>query len=330
MMTQSVLEAIGSNGRLTKRAFQSSAMLVAVFCLVIGPALVGADDRPSLAAARDRSCSKTAKSALNACGDKAEAAYSIALGKCNNLPSDEREACRQQAEEEQRDAEDECAEQYDARREVCAALGEAAYHPIIDPANFVEGISNPFFPLTPGTTFIYRGGGEVVTVTVTDRTKMILGVKCIVVRDVVEVNGEVIEDTEDFFAQDVEGNVWYLGEIVKDFENGDLVSLAGSFKAGVNGAKAGIIMKASPQVGNMYRQEFLLGEAEDLAQVLSLSGSETVPAAACNNGCLITKEFTPLEPGAVENKYYARGIGFILQINIETGERLELVEIIRR
>jgi hypothetical protein len=208
-------------------------------------------------------------------------------------------------------------------------LGEGPYNPIINPANFVEGVTNPLFPLTPGTTFIYRGGGELVTVTVTDRTKMILGVKCIVVRDVVEVDGVVVEDTEDFFAQDREGNVWYFGEITQEFENGELASLEGSFKAGVNGARPGIIMKAAPQVGNIYRQEFLLGEAEDIAEVLSLVGSATVPAASCNNDCLITKEFTPLEPGAVENKYYARGVGFILQIVPETGERLELVEIRR-
>lgn len=330
MMTRCAIKETRLNGHLAQRASRLSVLLAAVFYLIIGPALVGADDRPTLAAANDRLCTKTARSVRDACEDESEADYSIALGKCNNLPSAERAACRQQAQEEQRDAEDECAEQYDARREICGALGESAYHPVIDPANFVEGITNPFFPLTPGTTFIYHGGGEVVTVTVTDRTKMIMGVKCIVVRDVVEANGEVIEDTEDFFAQDVEGNVWYFGEIAQEFENGELTSLDGSFKAGVEGAKAGIIMKASPQVGNMYRQEFLLNEAEDLAQVLSLTGSETVPAAACNNGCLITKEFTPLEPGVVENKYYARGIGFILQINPESGERLELVEIIRR
>jgi hypothetical protein len=301
-----------------------------VFCLVIGPALAGADDRLSPTAANDRLCSKTAKAARNACGDEAEAAYSIALGKCNNLSSaSEREACQQQAREELRDAEDECAEQYTARREVCDRLGEGPYNPIINPANFVEGVTSPFFPLTPGTTFIYRGGGETVTVTVTDRTKMILGVKCIVVRDVVEVDGQVVEDTEDFFAQDVQGNVWYFGEITQEFEDGELTSLQGSFKAGVNGAKPGIIMRASPQVGNIYRQEFLLNEAEDIAEVLSLVGSATVPAAACSD-CLITKEFTPLEPGAVENKYYARGIGFILQVVPETGERLELVEIIRK
>jgi hypothetical protein len=303
-------------------------VLIAAFYLVISSALAGADD-PSTMTASDRLCTKTARAARDSCEDETEADYSIALGKCNNLPASEREACRQQAGEERRDAEDECREQYDARREVCDSLGEAAYHPVIDPAGFVEGITNPFFPLTPGTTYIYQGGDEVITVTVTDRTKTILGVKCTVVRDVVEVDGQVVEDTEDYFAQDFEGNVWYFGEIAQEFDRGEIVSLAGSWKAGVNGAKPGIIMKASPQAGNIYRQEFLLGEAEDLAEVLSLTGAETVPAASCNNGCLITKDFTPLDPGAIENKYYARGIGLILEVNPETGARVELVQIIR-
>jgi hypothetical protein len=312
------LKRMQPNGCLIKRVLTLSAVLVVLFCSVIGPSVIRADGRQ---------CTKTAKSTLDAC--EAEADYSIALGKCNNLPSSERNACRQEALRNLRDAEDECAEQFDARLEICDALGEDAYHPVINPANFVEGITNPFFPLVPGTTFIYRGGNEVVTVTVTHRTKMILGVKCIVVRDVVEVGGEVVEDTEDFFAQDVQGNVWYFGEIVQDFENGELVSIAGSFKAGVNGAKPGIIMKANPQVGEVYRQEFLLNEAEDLAEVVSRTGSATVPAATCNNDCLVTKEFSPLAPGVTEDKYYARGVGFILVVDPVSGTRVELVQIIR-
>ncbi|HWO02130.1 MAG TPA: hypothetical protein VNS63_22985 [Blastocatellia bacterium] len=322
MMLQRKIMRARPSGHITQRMAILSALLVVVFYLAIGPALAGAGDRL---------CTKTAKAARDACQDNAEADYAIALGKCNSLSSaSDREACQQQAKRDLRDAQGECSDQFDARREVCDAVGEAAYNPVVDPANFVDGITNPFFPMIPGTTFVYRGGGEDVTVTVTDRTKTILGVKCVVVRDVVKVNGQVTEDTEDFFAQDVQGNVWYFGEITQEFENGELVSIAGSFKAGVNGAKPGIIMRAAPRVGDVYRQEFLLAEAEDVAEVLGLNASATVPAASCNNDCLITKETTPLEPGAVENKYYARGIGFILQVVPETGERLELVEVIRK
>ncbi|HTG16409.1 MAG TPA: hypothetical protein VK747_14260 [Blastocatellia bacterium] len=322
MMLQRTVKTTQSSAHFTQRVAGFSAVLVIVFYLVIGTALAGAGDRL---------CTKTARAARDACTDDAEADYAIALGKCNNLSSaSDREACQQQAKRDLRDAQGECSDQFDARREICAAVGEAAYDPVIDPANFVEGITNPLFPMTPGTTFVYRGGGEDVRVTVTDRTKVILGVKCVVVRDVVTASGQVVEDTEDFFAQDVQGNVWYFGEIVQDFENGELVSLAGSFKAGVNGAKPGIIMRATPRVGDVYRQEFLLAEAEDVAEVLSLTASAMVPAASCTNDCLITKETTPLEPGVVENKYYARGVGFILQVDPETGERLELIEVIRK
>jgi hypothetical protein len=227
-----------------------------------------------------------------------------------------------------------CGEQFEARREVCGLLGEAPYDPRINPGNFVDPTQiggtvspNPYFPLVAGTTRMYSGGGQTITVSVTGLTKVIVGVACVVVRDIVEENGQVIEDTEDWFAQDVDGNVWYFGEIAQEFTNGELVSLQGSWKAGVDGAKPGIIMKASPQVGDAYRQEFALGRAEDLAQVLSLTGSATVPAASCNGNCVATRDFTPLDPGVVENKYYAPGIGLILEVNLETGTRVELVGI---
>ena len=116
-----------------------------------------------------------------------------------------------------------------------------------------------------------------------------------------------------------------FGEIAKNYEDGELVDLEGSWEAGVDGAKAGIIMKADPQVGDVYRQEFFLGDAEDMGEVLSLSGDETVPAADCDNECLVTKDYTPIEPDVEENKYYAPGVGPILEVDVETGERVELV-----
>jgi len=164
-----------------------------------------------------------------------------------------------------------------------------------------------------------------LTDTVTDEVKEILGVTCAVVHNLVKENGEVIEDTEDWYAQDIFGNVWYFGEIAQDFEDGELVSIDGSWKAGVDGAKAGIIMKAAPAVGDVYRQEFSLGNAEDLAEVLSLTGSEVVPAATCNGDCLVTRDFTPLQPDVSEHKYYKPGFGLILEVNPDTGDRVELV-----
>jgi hypothetical protein len=146
---------------------------------------------------------------------------------------------------------------------------------------------------------------------------------------VAEEDGEVMEDTDDWFAQDTDGNVWYFGEISKEYEDGELVGIEGSWKAGEDGAKPGILMKAVPQVGEVYRQEFLLGEAEDMGEVLSLTGSAVVPAASCSEDCAVIKDFTPLEPDADEDKYYAPGIGLILEVdNEDGGERVELVELI--
>jgi hypothetical protein len=162
-------------------------------------------------------------------------------------------------------------------------------------------------------------------VTVTDQTKVIQGVACIVVRDVVNASGQLVEDTLDYYAQDVDGSVWYFGELSKSFENGELVDLEGSFTAGVAGAKAGIIMEAAPAVGDVYRQEFSLGDAEDAAEVLDVAASATVPATSCTGTCLVTRDFTPMEPDHVEHKYYKPGVGQILGVNLGTGVREELV-----
>ncbi|MGH7821621.1 MAG: hypothetical protein ACREQ9_17795 [Candidatus Binatia bacterium] len=279
-------------------------------------------------------CTKTSKAARRACANEAKDDFWIAVGICHNVSDDDaREECADEAEEARDEAKEECAEQYDAREELCDALGQAPYDPVIDPANFLSPADtaaspNPYFPLVPGTTWVYEGGGETVTVTVTNETKEILGVMAMVVNDVVEdEEGDVVEDTDDWYAQDVDGNVWYVGEIAKNFEDGELVDIEGSWTAGVEGARAGIVMKATPAVSNVYRQEFALGDAEDAAEVISTTGSESVPAASCDGDCVVTRDFTPLEPDHEENKYYAPGVGLILEVDPETGERLELVSV---
>jgi len=266
------------------------------------------------------------------CQHEVREEYWEALGNCNNLPElAERVECRLEAIEERREAKEECQEQFEARQEVCEDLGQEAYHPEIDPDDFLEvseiiANPNPYFPLVPGTIWEYEGGDETTTVTVTDDIKEILGVTCIVVRDVVEEDDEMIEDTFDWYAQDVHGNVWYFGEISKEYEDGELVALEGSWKSGEEGAKPGIIMKADPQVGDVYRQEFYLGEAEDMGEVLALGESVTVPAGSYSNA-LKTKDYTPLEPDDMEHKFYAPGVGPVLEVDIESGDRMELVEV---
>lgn len=209
---------------------------------------------------------------------------------------------------------------------------ESGYNPIINPDDFVEVIDNPYFPLTPGTIFVYEGESEDETIRneifVTNETRTVMGVNTIVVRDREFEDGELTEETFDWYAQDRDGNVWYFGEDSKEYEDGEVVSTAGSWEAGVDGAQPGIIMKGSPQVGDTYRQEYLAGEAEDMAEVVSLNESVSVAYGSFED-CLKTKEWTPLEPGIEENKYYAPGTGLVLEITVKGGsERLELIDII--
>lgn len=204
------------------------------------------------------------------------------------------------------------------------------YAPAIDPANFVDRVDNPYFPMLPGARWVFEGedDGEVehVEVTVLDETKVVMGITTVVVRDRVEVGGELVEDTFDWFAQDRDGNVWYLGEAVQDYENGEPSSTAGSWEAGVDGAQPGIVMPAQPGVGAAIRQEFYPGEAEDMFEILSVSESKTVPAGTFE-AVVKTEDWSPLEPQAIENKYYAPGVGLIGDEKVAGGTGFtELVE----
>ncbi len=206
------------------------------------------------------------------------------------------------------------------------------YAPVINPADFVAVVDNPYWPLTPGTTYIFEGtteeGLERIEVNVTHETREVMGVTCIVVRDRVWLDGELVEDTLDWYAQDNDGNVWYFGEEVKNYEGGTLVDTAGSWEAGVDGALPGVVMWAEPAVGQIYRQEYYQGEAEDMGEVLRLGESVSVIYGAFDN-VLVTREWTPLESGVAEEKYYAPGIGLVLEVVVEGGSgQIELVEII--
>jgi len=204
--------------------------------------------------------------------------------------------------------------------------------PAFDPTNFGVTVTNPYMPLIPGTTYIYKGvqDGEPsrIVTQVTRKTKDILGVTTTVVRDRAFVRGELIEATLDWYAQDVEGNVWYFGEDTKELEDGKVVSTEGSWQAGVNGARPGIIMEAHPKVGDFYRQEFAGKVAADMARVLSVNTSTETPFASFGRRVLQTQEFTRLEPGVIEHKFYARGIGFVRSVMVRGGtEVFDLVGI---
>jgi hypothetical protein len=188
------------------------------------------------------------------------------------------------------------------------------YAPEIDPKNFTDQITNQYFPLEPGTTFIYEGTRDGQPrrdeMMVTKDTKMIMGVRCIVVRDIATTPTELVEKTADWYAQDTDGNVWYFGEDTAEYKNGAVTSTAGTWMAGVDGALPGIIMKASPKVGEGYRQEYRPGVAEDFAKVVQVDATMDTPAGKYD-GVLVTEDIDLLDKAKLENKYYAPGVGFV-------------------
>ena len=219
---------------------------------------------------------------------------------------------------------------------IAAACGKSAatvnYHPRVDPVAFSNSttIDNPFMPLVPGTRLVYRTtskeGSEDEVVDVTHDTRLISGVRVVVVHDVVSKNGAPTEDTFDWYGQDRDGNVWYFGEDTKTLKNGKVDSTDGSWEAGVDGAQPGIVMEAHPKVGDAYRQEYLKGVAEDQAKVLTVDQSVQVQAGMWQHA-LMTQDGSRLDP-AIEHKYFVRGIGDVLEVDVKHGtERVELVRI---
>src|SRR5262252_1394800 len=189
-----------------------------------------------------------------------------------------------------------------------------SYAPVLDPAHFVAVIDNPYFPLPIGRTLVYTGvkdgQTQTDTVTVTDQKKVILGITATVVSDIATHDGTVLERTFDFYAQDGQGNVWYLGEDTTAFLPNGKTDTSGSFLAGVDGAQPGIIMEADPQIPDAYRQECAAGQAEDTAWVVGTSGSVDVPFGKVRN-VLTTLEATQIEAGAYDEKIYGPGIGIV-------------------
>jgi len=316
--------------------------------LLVSTGLLLAAAQPALAGG---SCSATAQAQSLACKhevkDDAWEAYAVCL---NLADEDERAECMEEADEESAEAREECAEQLDARLELCCALGEDPYDPDFDPEAFDDDFSdltnpNPYLPIAIGNVWEYEGGDETIRVEVLDKTKLIEDVTCIVVNDVVAEDGEVIEDTLDWFAQAKDGAVHYCGELARDYEyfegdepmEAELVEIEGSFKAGRDGAKSGVLMMASPVVGVTYRQEWALGDAEDAAEVLSIDYGygedeeldtfvpQELVELLCDGDCVVTREFTPLEPDVEEYKFYAPGIGMFLEVDPETGDVVQLV-----
>ena len=201
---------------------------------------------------------------------------------------------------------------------VRAFAGEP-YRPVIDPANFTHVVNNPYYPLTPGITMTYIERDNRYTrenkTTVTRETKTIMGVKCVVVRDTVTLAGAPAEETFNWYAQDKQGNVWCFGEATREFKTGGRINTAGSWEAGVKGAQPGIVMPAHPKVGDRYRQEYAVNDAEDIGQIAALNESTTVPFGTFT-GCVVAREWSMLESGT-SKRWYAKGIGLVRDENTD-------------
>jgi hypothetical protein len=321
-----------------------------------------------IAGAGTGACADTAEFAYSACRNEVKDDYWIALGNCRNVSGvQDRAECREESEEAFEEARALCKDQREARLKLCKKLGKGRYDPQLDPADFVDpttitaGTANPYFPLVPGNQWVYEMRDnddnllERITVTVKNEIKTIEYPEesgnlflCAVVNDVVEefLGGDpaddnnyiVIEDTDDWYIQHaVTSDVWYMGEIAQEFEedldgNVELVEVEGSWKAGRDFDKPGILMYGNPDPTNSnqprtYRQEFSLGNAEDVGKILSKGkASVSVPYGDFDVDVVKTKDYTPIEPDVTEYKFYAPGVGLIKEKNPEDEETVRLID----
>jgi hypothetical protein len=343
-------EARGKSKNVTFKT--GMAILALLFIAVLGPGMLNiatgqalanddrGDDWDYKQHRKVNACAQTTEAALTACQLAAQEDYNLALGNCYNVSdAKDQKECLKEAKNDLKDAKGECTDQREARQEVCRELGKGPYDPDSDPADFSSDINNTYFPLVQGQTYTYQsedteGNIQTIVVTVQGMTT-IDGFPCREVTDKVYEGvgtaGNLLEDTIDWFSQDGEGNVWYFGEstiaFTYDDEGNPTPSTEGSWKAGEDGAKPGMIMPSDPggQIDELYRQEFSLGTAEDLGRVIG-TGESVTAGGVPYTGCLHTQDSTPLEPGVIEDKYYAPGVGLVL--TLEPDGREELISII--
>jgi hypothetical protein len=288
---------------------------------------------------KPNACGETSKAALTACRNSATSDYWLGIGNCDNISDrHDKQDCLAEAQSSLKEDFKACKEQFQARQDVCKDLGPDPYDPDISQIEWVTPLGNNYFPLDPGSKYTYESkdsDGNIQTIVVTvGGTTTIDDVECRIVTDKVwegtdtsPDTGRLLEDTIDWYAQDLDGNVWYFGETTIAYTYDDYgnptASTEGSWMAGMDEAKPGIIMLADPgnQIGKLYRQEFALGTAEDLGKVIGVNESVTAEGAAYT-GCVHTQDSTPLEPDVIENKWYAPNVGLVLTIEPEATEEL--------
>lgn len=322
-------------------------------CLLLATVAVYADNETENDEVGQSSgyCSTTAKLLFQSCAAETVEDFYKSQAICINVSDAAmRKSCLADTKTARRDGRKLCREQLVGRRSACQSLGEARYDPIINPAEFDNDFSklpnpNRYFPLKIGNKWEYHGEGEHIAIEILNRTKLIAGLTCVVFRDQVSMDGKLSEDTDDWFAQAKNGDVYYCGEEVKDYKSFDgdkpskpeLVKIDGTFKWGRDGDKGGVFFRALPKQGDVYREEFSARNAEDVAQVLSTTYQFGVdpeldryvpPQLAsllCHGDCVVTKNINLNEPGAAARKYYAPGLGSILEVNLNTGQIVQLV-----
>jgi hypothetical protein len=328
--------------------------------LLLAPFAAGALALPAAAAeptindlvAQGKFCTATAAAVARACSNQTLDDYYIGVGICiNESDGRDRTECFTDVKDSLDEATAECAAQRKARVDLCKTVGEERYDPEFEARDFDRDFRNltnpnPYFPLGIGNRWEFRSATEKDVVLVTSATKLIDDVRCIVVRDEVSVDGVVTEGTNDWFAQAKDGTVWYCGEATAEFEtfdgdlpmNPELVNIDGSFKADRDGDKPGIIFQANPRPGQTYIEESSLGNAEDATFVIVVDYSygrypnldilvpPQLARLLCARNCVVTKNFSSLEPGQFQRKYYAPGIGVFLETAPQTGEVNRLVK----
>ncbi len=340
---------------MSRRIFTTLRGLPMSACFVVAIGSAGVDAAPPARSFDElsgsgRYCTATADALHRACGYEVQDDYWTGVAKCTNeAEKADRDECHADIRASRRESLDFCRESHEGRRDACKVLGEARYDPEFDAELFdhdFRNLTNPnhYFPLTIGNRWEYAGGVETNTIEVLDQTKLIDDVTCITIRDLVYKNGKLAEATDDWYAQARSGDTWYCGEEVKDYESFDgdvpslpeLVSIDGSFKADREMDKPGIIFLAHPARGRAYLEEFSLGNAEDVTEILDASyayGDDreldaSVPRALadllCAGDCVVTKNYSLIEPGIFARKYYAPGIGVFLEVSPDTGEVLRL------
>ena len=308
---------------------------VVIVPLALAAALLvfGAGPNPhtdvALAAETSTPCERSARHAHRACMLDAEAEFWRAVSRCDHIPDSEaRRVCRTVAREAYEESVAECEEVRTGRVALCSQL-PMAHHPEIDPDGFVAEVTNELFPLIPGTVWIYR---EVTEEGVFDTEIEVLtgkrrfsGIHCTPVVSTVTNDGEPVEQTIEWFAQDIEGNVWLFGEFSREYLNAQIIEIE-TWTTGREGAKPGIIMPANPAVGDFFRQGLAIDVSEDTATIVGSGETLQVPAGEFRDVWISIDE-SPLEPDDIEEKYYAPGVGMVLELDLVTGDRMELVEV---